>query len=221
MNLLVPVPFRGATLFLIEYNGEPYTPMRPIVEGMGLGWSSQASKIRNNRARWGVVILDTPSSGGIQKTNCIPLRKLAGWLMSVHPSKVKPEIRSKIISYQSECDDALWDYWNKGHAENPRIAVGTPCSSDMVTLAKDEYIELLKAKITRLEQDKQNPQSAPAFTPRNEPHTWMNPDEISEILRLRASGERATKIAKRVGRPVGTVYRTIRKTGSGGAHERH
>lgn len=212
MNSLIQVPFHGSTLYVVEHNGEPYTPLRPIVEGMGLVWGAQASKIRSNRARWGVSILDTPSTSGIQKTNCLPLRKLAGWLMSVHPSKVNPEIRGKITTYQNECDDALWNYWNKGQAENPRLLVSGQ-RADTVTLAKDEYIELLKAQIIRLESGKATPQATPAFTPRNEPHTWMNPEEISEILRLHAKGERANKIAKKIGRPVGTVSRTIKKLG--------
>lgn len=51
---------------------------------------------------------------------CMPLRKLAGWLSTIQPSRVKPELQDRILTYQNECDDALWDYWTKGYAANPR-----------------------------------------------------------------------------------------------------
>lgn len=53
---------------------------------------------------------------------CLPLRKLAGWLQTISPNKVKPEIRDRVIQYQNECDDVLYDYWTKGVAVNPRKA---------------------------------------------------------------------------------------------------
>ncbi|PHM51202.1 antirepressor [Xenorhabdus hominickii] len=50
----------------------------------------------------------------------LALRKLAGWLATISPNKVKPEIRGKVIRYQDECDDVLYEYWTKGIAVNPR-----------------------------------------------------------------------------------------------------
>ena len=119
---LVPVPFHGHTLFLLEQNNEPYTPMKPIVEGMGLGWSGQHEKLNLNKDRWGIRVnrIQTPGDDQIRETLCIPLRKLPGWLMTIHPTRVKPEIRGKIIQYQNECDDVLWKYWTEGHIPGPR-----------------------------------------------------------------------------------------------------
>jgi hypothetical protein len=37
----INVPFYGNSLFVVEHNGEAYTPMKPIVEGMGITWQSQ------------------------------------------------------------------------------------------------------------------------------------------------------------------------------------
>lgn len=117
----ISVPFHGATLFVVDRDGHPYTPMKPIAEDMGLDWRSQATKLRSNKERWGVVEITTPSAGGDQASMCMPLRKLAGWLMTIYPNKVKPEIRERIIRYQNECDDALWDYWTKGQAMRPTV----------------------------------------------------------------------------------------------------
>ena len=69
----VPVPFHGTTLFLVGQNDEPYTPMKPIVEGMGLDWRSQQRKLTSIKGRWGMVIMTIPSQSGEQETLCIPI----------------------------------------------------------------------------------------------------------------------------------------------------
>jgi hypothetical protein len=119
---LLPVPFRETTLFLADLDGVPYVPMRPVVEGMGLDWKSQHVKLTQNPRFSSVVEITTQLPGDTQRraVTCIPLRKLPGWLMSISPNKVKPEIRDTVIAYQNECDDALWAYWSQGHAANPR-----------------------------------------------------------------------------------------------------
>lgn len=119
---VVTVPFHGANLSVIDNDGEPYVPMRPIVEGMGLNWAGQHEKLNGSRFKVCVREIQTQMPGDDQKrtVTCLPLRKLPGWLMSIHPNKVRAELRERIVQYQTECDDVLWQYWNAGHAENPR-----------------------------------------------------------------------------------------------------
>lgn len=128
-NRAITVPFHGVELYVVEHNGQPYTPMRPVVEGMKLTWPSQYRKLAANRARWGVAEIATPVSdsetpkGGVQQMLAMPLRKLPGWLANIESGKVKDaEARAKVIQYQNECDDALWKYWNEGVAVNARAA---------------------------------------------------------------------------------------------------
>lgn len=116
----IRVPFHSAELYLVEHEGQPYTPMKSIVEGMGLAWQAQLSKLNANPKRWGITKIVIPTLGDLQEMVCLPLRKLFGWLMTISPNKVKPELRDTVIKYQEECDDVLWDYWTKGQAINPR-----------------------------------------------------------------------------------------------------
>ncbi|WP_417794727.1 phage antirepressor N-terminal domain-containing protein [Terasakiella pusilla] len=119
---VVAVPFHGDELFLVEHEGQPYTPMKAIVEGMGLNWSTQSKKLRNNADRWGVVKMTIPSLDAHNEVSCMPVRKLPGWLMTVSPNKLKSDgVREKVVQYQNECDDVLWAYWKEGIAINPRI----------------------------------------------------------------------------------------------------
>ncbi|HFL4069073.1 phage antirepressor N-terminal domain-containing protein [Escherichia coli] len=117
----INVPFHGAELYVVNHNGEPYTPMKPIVEGMGMDWASQFTKLKQRFAK-GIVEIAIPSVGGVQTMICLALRKLNGWLQTISPNKVRPEIRDNVIHYQEECDDVLYEYWTKGHVVNPRKA---------------------------------------------------------------------------------------------------
>lgn len=118
-NCTINVPFHGSELYVVNHNGEPYTPMKPIVEGMGMDWKSQYVKLIQRFAK-GVVEITIPTAGGAQKMICLALRKLAAWLNTISPNKVKPEIRDNVICYQEECDDVLYEYWTKGQVTNPR-----------------------------------------------------------------------------------------------------
>lgn len=122
MNSLtqIAVPFHNAELYLIEFNGQPYTPMKPIVEGMGLDWAAQFNKLKQKFASTIAEIAMVANDGKSRSMLCLPMRKLAAWLYSVNANKVKPELRDTVIKYQEECDDVLWDYWTKGKAVNPR-----------------------------------------------------------------------------------------------------
>lgn len=115
----ITVPFHNAELYIVEFEGQPYTPMKPIVDGMGLDWASQFVKLKQRFAK-GIVEITIPSRGGLQSMLCLMLRKLPAWLYSIQSGKVKPELRDTVIKYQEECDDVLWDYWTKGKAVNPR-----------------------------------------------------------------------------------------------------
>ena len=117
----INVPFHGDALFLVNQDGEPFVPMRPIVEGMGLDWASQFTKIKQ-RFKSCVAMITMQLPGDIQRREvvCLNLRKLAGWLHTINVGKVRPELREKVACYQEECDDVLYQYWTKGEVSNPR-----------------------------------------------------------------------------------------------------
>ncbi len=111
------IPFRKAELLLVNHAGEPFVPMKPVVDGMGLAWSGQHEKLSSGRFQATIKEIVIVAGDGKQRAmTCLPLRKLTGWLMSISPNKVKPELRDGIIAYQNECDDVLWSYWNEGRA---------------------------------------------------------------------------------------------------------
>ncbi|ENT7754544.1 TPA: phage antirepressor N-terminal domain-containing protein [Salmonella enterica subsp. enterica serovar Lexington] len=73
--------------------GEPYTPMKPIIEGMGMDWASQFTKLKQ-RFQTSIVKITMQLPGDNQRRDiiCLALRKLAGWLHTISPSrKVSPK----------------------------------------------------------------------------------------------------------------------------------
>jgi hypothetical protein len=125
------VEFRGRQLLTIEDGGEIYVALRPVAEHLGLNWKKQLQKLKGKGGYLKVLPLET--SGGVQETSCIPLRRINGWLFSINPSRVKPQYRDSIVAYQDECFEALFSYWHAGGAINPR--------------AHQEQIEALRAEL--------------------------------------------------------------------------
>lgn len=137
MTTAITVPFHGSNLFVVEHNNQPYTPMKPIVEGMGLAWQVQQRKLAANPERWGITKMVIPTVGGYQETLCLPLRKLFGWLQTISPNKVKADIRANVIRYQNECDDVLWQYWtNQTAPAANHITLAAPKPNRRVKLSE-------------------------------------------------------------------------------------
>ncbi|OOL39167.1 phage antirepressor N-terminal domain-containing protein [Pseudomonas sp. FSL W5-0299] len=139
---LMPVPFHGDTVVLVGQNNEPYVAMKPIVTNMGIDWNGQRTKLVEKFSSTVEEISTVAEDGKLRSMTCIPLRKLAAWLYSISPNKVAPELRDKIIQYQEECDEVLWNYWTQGAAVRPGA----------VTITITQQISLSKHRLTLLKE---------------------------------------------------------------------
>ncbi|EDV4881407.1 TPA: phage antirepressor N-terminal domain-containing protein [Salmonella enterica subsp. enterica serovar Welikade] len=115
------VPFNGQQIITAMAAGVAYVAMKPIVENLGMSWSTQQTKLMKQLQKFNCVHMNMVAADGkLRKLLCLPLKKLNGWLFSINPEKVRADIRDKLIQYQEECFTVLHDYWTKGKAENPR-----------------------------------------------------------------------------------------------------
>lgn len=110
------LPFHGQQIITAMAAGVAYVAMKPVVENLGMSWSTQIRKLLNQKDKYGYAHMNIPSKGGIQQMLCMPIKKLNGWLFSINPAKVRDDIRDRLIRYQEECFTALHDYWTKGAA---------------------------------------------------------------------------------------------------------
>ncbi|ECV0384136.1 phage antirepressor Ant [Salmonella enterica subsp. enterica serovar Schwarzengrund] len=117
------VPFNGQQIITAMAAGVAYVAMKPIVENLGMSWSTQQTKLMKQISKFNCVYMNMVAADGkLRKLLCLPLKKLNGWLFSINPEKVRADIRDKLIQYQEECFSVLHDYWTKGHVVNPRKA---------------------------------------------------------------------------------------------------
>ncbi|HBR1421798.1 phage antirepressor N-terminal domain-containing protein [Klebsiella pneumoniae] len=115
------VQFNGQQVLTAMAAGIAYVAMKPIVENLGMSWSTQQTKLMKQLEKFNCVHMNMVAADGkLRKLLCLPLKKLNGWLFSINPEKVRADIRDKLIQYQEECFTVLHDYWAKGKAENPR-----------------------------------------------------------------------------------------------------
>lgn len=91
----INVPFHGDCLYLVSKNSEPYVPMKPVVEGMGLTWQSQHEKLKQRFSTTITEIVIVAADGKSREMTCLAFRKFAAWLSSINANKVKPEIRER------------------------------------------------------------------------------------------------------------------------------
>lgn len=140
----INVPFHGSNLYVVNYNGQPYVPMRPIVEGMGMDWTGQLNKLKQKFKSTVEEISIVAADGKERNMICLALRKLAGWLHTISPNKVKPEIRDKVIQYQEECDDVLYEYWI---LRNSHVEVLTISDAAERIFQLEREMEVVKEKL--------------------------------------------------------------------------
>jgi hypothetical protein len=89
-----------------------YVPLRPLIEGMGLDWSAQYRRVKEN-----IVLDEVCTSVAVTTTQVrhmlsIPISHLNGFLFNISAKRVKKEIRPLIIAYQRECYRVLFEAFN-------------------------------------------------------------------------------------------------------------
>lgn len=125
---------------------------------MSLAWQPQHRKLNEERFAGCVteMVMQLPGDSQRRSVTAMSLRKLPGWMMGIEMGKIKnTEVRAKVIQYQNECDDALWQYWSDGIAINPRAAFAVN-TGDKLTAGEAETLRLmLKTAVERLPKEKQ------------------------------------------------------------------
>lgn len=110
--------FYGSDLITLKVEDVIYTAVKPIVEAMGLDWGGQQQKLSKSSDKFNCRDISMVAKDGkIRQMLCMPLKKLNGWLFSINPEKVRADLREKVIQYQEECFEALYNYWHNGKAE--------------------------------------------------------------------------------------------------------
>ncbi|SQF83119.1 phage antirepressor N-terminal domain-containing protein [Neisseria cinerea] len=148
MNQVQNISFHGQTVPVFSHNNQHYVAMKPIVENIGLDWVSQYKKIqRSEILKSGMVMMTIPATDGkTYETACLPLDYLNGWLFGVDARRVKPEIRSRLLTYQRECFRVLNEHFNPrvGHPK-PTRALPDGLTGEQIEAVKKLHNALTKS----------------------------------------------------------------------------
>ena len=107
--------FHGDDILTTRHNGEPYVAMRRIVENLSIDWASQFRKLNEQGRKFNCCHITTVGDDGKQREMlCMPVNKLALWLATINPNKIKDDQkREKIEWYQERSAIALHEYWTQ------------------------------------------------------------------------------------------------------------
>lgn len=101
--------------FLLR-DGELYLPVRQVAEALGLTFSPQLRRMKRDPVIGPTLRKVHPpppegeSSWGGRRSAVVvfPLRYLPGWLMGVEVSRLKPELRERVLAYKREIAQLGW-----------------------------------------------------------------------------------------------------------------
>ncbi|MFJ2456571.1 phage antirepressor N-terminal domain-containing protein, partial [Pseudomonas protegens] len=129
---LAIINFHDQALTVITDSGKRLVAMKPICENIGLQWEAQRQRILRHEVLNSVTFMTkaTAADGKSYEYTCLPIDYLNGWLFGVDSSRVKPEIRPRLIQYQRECYAALAAYWQEGIVIRPTTLIGQTIGTD-------------------------------------------------------------------------------------------
>ncbi|MDO4165239.1 MAG: phage antirepressor N-terminal domain-containing protein [Bacteroides sp.] len=95
---------------IVATSDEQLVPIRPICDALGIDYSRQLKKIKEDPDLSSVMGV-TPTTGADGKQYemcCLPLEFTFGWLFTINPANVKPEAQEAVRKFRMECYHALY-----------------------------------------------------------------------------------------------------------------
>lgn len=102
-------------VIVIDEDGQKFVPVKPICEALGVDYSSQLQRIKEDDILSSVVGLSTTTGadGKDYKMSTIPLKYVFGWIFSISVKNVKEEAKEGLLNYKVICYDALYNYFTE------------------------------------------------------------------------------------------------------------
>ncbi|MGL4858969.1 MAG: phage antirepressor N-terminal domain-containing protein [Enterobacteriaceae bacterium] len=104
----------GQHVQVLTHEDEVYVPIRPICDILGVNYSTQLEKIKNDplKSKGTVPLRGTVGADGKQREMvALKFKYALTWMLSINANNVKEEIREHLMEYQDQCSDILCDYF--------------------------------------------------------------------------------------------------------------
>jgi hypothetical protein len=140
----IVMPFDGKVIDVAyDDQHQPWISVRSICNAIGISFQSQWEKITNDEKFYYQDILMPDARGRKRSLFCIPLGQLNGWLFSINSNKVPDQIKSKLLQYQKETFDILYQHFLPQNLESVPEFFNDWLDVQLVTAVgeKFEYLE--------------------------------------------------------------------------------
>lgn len=103
----------GVDIPAVVENGETYLPIKPICQAIGVNYTTQLEKLKSHPILSSTIPLrgTVGADGKDREMVCLPVKFVYGWLFTINPGNVSEEAREKVIKYQMECYEVLYDHF--------------------------------------------------------------------------------------------------------------
>jgi len=145
------VPFYGDELLAVQQaDGTIFVVFGRLCDNLGLNQQGQVRRIQRHAVlERGLEALSVGTAGGVQTVQCLKLSLLPLWLTGVQARRVKAELQAKLVRYQEEAADVLWQ------AFKPRIVdeqALVPAGGDQAIVQLRQIAEMAYAIARMAEQ---------------------------------------------------------------------
>jgi hypothetical protein len=146
------VPFHGDDLAAVQRPDQTvYVVFNRVCDALGFKRWSQARRIQAHSVlSTGFVTLTIQTEGGPQDAQCLKLDLLPLWLAGVQASKVKEELREKLVHYQTQAAGVLWQAF-RGQIVVDDAAI-VPSDDDAAIQQLQQIAEMGRAIVRMAEQ---------------------------------------------------------------------
>jgi hypothetical protein len=148
------VDFYGDELRVYILEGEPYVPLKPICDYLGVSWNGQRERVHRDPVLSEVTRfarVTRVNVGGRPELLCLPLEYLNGWLFGINASRVKEELRERLIRYQKECYRVLAQAFQGTAVSSPSSALAQIRDMALAIANMAEQQMLLEQRVTTTE----------------------------------------------------------------------
>ena len=104
------VPFYADELIAVQQpDGNIFVHFGRLCENLGLSRTAQVRRVQRHAVLTsGLTTIEVQTEGGAQTVQCLRIDLLPLWMAGLHASRVKDDVRPKLVHYQQEAVVVLW-----------------------------------------------------------------------------------------------------------------
>jgi hypothetical protein len=150
------IDFYGDELVAVrDEDGTVWVPVRPLCKVIGVSWPSQSNRIKRDPVLSGemrsVFVTNTNPQGGDPELSALPLKFVRAWLFGINATRVKPDLRDKLIAYQREVIEVIDRHFSQAPSPTPSTALMQIRDMALAIVRLAEQQMELEARTTTLE----------------------------------------------------------------------